>query len=186
MKSTYQDIAQIMIPPEEIDATVTRLAEQISNDYPLTPGKRTLLLCVLKGSIVFIADLMKKLTIPVELDCVMASSYRSGTVSGQLVFKLEPKRDDWQDVDVLLVEDIVDTGHTLTALKARIEELGAASVRIVTLLDKPSRRHTPLVADYIGRQIPDVFIVGYGLDYAEKYRDLPFIGILSEDAIAKG
>ena len=84
MKSTYQDIAQIMIPPEEIDATVTRLAEQISNDYPLTPGKRTLLLCVLKGSIVFIADLMKKLSIPVELDCVMASSYRSGTVSGQI------------------------------------------------------------------------------------------------------
>ncbi len=186
MNAVCQDIEKVLFSAEDIDATVSRLAAQISSDYPVTPGKRTLLLCVLKGSVVFTGALMQKLTVPVELDCVMASSYRSATESGQLIFKLEPKRTDWQELDVILVEDIVDTGRTLTALKAKIEELGAASVRIVTLLDKPARRLTDLTAEYIGQQIPDVFIVGYGLDYAEKYRDLPYIGILSEKAVTKG
>ncbi|MBQ7338167.1 MAG: hypoxanthine phosphoribosyltransferase [Clostridia bacterium] len=171
------DIERILIDTDELDTIIAGLADRINHDYAPRPGRRTLILSVLKGAVFFTTALMQKLTIPVEMDFVMASSYRSGTVAGELCFKLEPKRDDWQELDVILVEDIVDTGCTLTALKQKMIDLGVASVRIATLLDKPSRRRTNLVADYVGREIPDMFVIGFGLDFAEKYRQLPYIAI---------
>ncbi len=178
----HNDIKQILIPESEIEEIVTSLAAKISRDYE---GKKLLLLCILKGSVVLMGDLMKHITIPVQIDFMKVSSYGSGTTSGVLKVTLDLKRDDLDDTDILIIEDIIDSGKTLSSLTKYLKERGAKSVRACTLLDKPSRREVEYTPDYIGKEIPDEFVVGYGLDYAEDYRALPFVGILKEEVYMK-
>lgn len=177
------DIEKILITEEELDSTVSRLAETISRDYA---DKNLLLLCILKGSIVFTGDLMKKLTIPCEIDCMKVSSYGKGTVSGgRINILLDLHRSDLSEKDILIVEDIIDSGRTLSYLVEYLSLNGARSVKTVSLLDKPSRREVDYTPDYMGLEIPDEFVVGYGLDYAEGYRTLPYVGILKPEVYTK-
>ena len=174
----HNDIERILISETEIEAIVTDIAKRISEDYK---GKKLLLLCILKGSVVFMGDLMKHISIPVQIDFMKVSSYGSGTTSGNLKIKLDLNRDDLDTTDILIIEDIIDSGKTLSALTKYLAERGAKSVRSCTLLDKPSRREVDFVPEYTGREIPDEFVVGYGLDYDEDYRALPFVGILKRE-----
>lgn len=172
------DIARILISEEEIERATERIAAEIDRDYKDVDG-RIVLVCVLKGSIVFMGDLMKKVTVPVEIECVRVSSYGSGTTSdGKINLLLDVDRPDIGDCHLIVVEDIIDSGHTLTFLVKHLLDKGAKSVRTATLLDKPSRRKVDFKTDYVGFEIPDEFVIGYGLDYDEKYRELPYIGIL--------
>ena len=173
-----KDMERILFDEKALDEITTELAARIDVAYSERQGKTLLAIPVLKGAIFFAAALLEKLNLPFEIDFVSASSYRKGAESGDLTISALPVRDDWAEVDVLLIEDIVDTGNTLSAMVQELKSLGAASVRVVALLDKPSRRKIPFTADYIGREIPNAFVVGFGLDYAEKYRNLPYIGIL--------
>ncbi len=176
-----KDVAKIMIGEEELDSIVSRLAEEISRDYA-GDDKRLVLLCILKGSIVFTGDLMKKLTVPVEIDCMRVSSYGNGTESGgNINIILDLVRPDLDKCDVLIVEDIIDSGRTLEYLVGYLKHKGVRSVKTCTLLDKPSRRVVKFEPDYKGVEIPDEFVIGYGLDYAEKYRALPYVGILKPE-----
>lgn len=179
--AVINDIEKVLISEEEIEKIVSRLAEQISADYS-GEDKRLVLLCILKGSIVFMGDLMKKLTVPVEIDCMRVSSYGTATTSsGNVNIMLDLVRPDLSECDILVVEDIIDSGRTLSYLVGYLTHKGARSVKTCTLLDKPSRRTVEFTPDYTGVMIPDEFVVGYGLDYAEKYRALPFIGILKPE-----
>ena len=174
-----KDIEKILVSEEELDEITTRIAGEISRDYE---GKRLLLLCILKGSVVFMGDLMKKISIPVEIDFMKVSSYGAGTKSSgtvNIVFDLY--RNDLPDIDIVIIEDIIDSGRTLSYLTRYLLDRGARSVRTCTMLDKPSRRVVEYDADYVGAVIDDLFVVGYGLDYAEKYRDLPYIGVLKPE-----
>lgn len=173
-----KDIAKILVSAEQIDEITTRIAKEIDRDYA-GDDKRLILVCVLKGSIVFMGDLMKKITVPVEIDCIKASSYGAGTVTtGTVNIHLDLVRPDLDKCDILVVEDIIDSGITLSYLTKYLMGKGARSVRTCTLLDKPSRRKVDFVPDYCGTEIPDEFVVGYGLDYNEKYRALPYVGVL--------
>ena len=172
------EIAKILVSSEELDKITTRIAAEIDRDYK-NAGGRLVLVCILKGSIVFMGDLMKKITVPVEIDCMKVSSYGSGTTTtGTVNIHLDLLRPDLDKCDLLIVEDIIDSGVTLTYLTKYLKNKGARSVRTVTLLDKPSRRKVEFTPDYRGIVIPDEFVVGYGLDYDEKYRALPFVGVL--------
>jgi len=173
------DIARVLVTEEEIDAITTRIAKEIDRDYA-TEDKRLILVCILKGSIVFMGDLMKKITVPVEIDCMKVSSYGAGTsTTGSVNIHLDLMRPDLDKCDLLIIEDIIDSGVTLSYLTKYLKGKGAKSVRCATLLDKPSRRKVEFTPDYRGKKIPDEFVVGYGLDYDEKYRALPFVGVLS-------
>ncbi|MBE6620435.1 MAG: hypoxanthine phosphoribosyltransferase [Ruminococcaceae bacterium] len=185
-----QDIDHILFTEEQLDGIVTSLADRINRDYAPSPNAirsyKLIVVAVMKGSVFFYTDLIKKLNMPVELDFVKVSSYYAGTVSsGQLKIHLDLKRDDYENIDILLVEDIVDSGRTLASLTENLRGRGAHSVRTVTLLDKPSRREVNYKADYTGAEIPDEFVVGYGLDFDEKYRDLPYIGVLKSEVYTK-
>lgn len=176
------DIERILIDEDECQEIVGRIADQISEDYK---GKRLLLVCILKGSVVFMGDLMKKIGIPVEIDFMKVSSYgRSSKTSGTVNILLDLYRSDLPETDILIVEDIIDSGRTLSYLVEYLKLKGARSVKTATMLDKPSRREVEFVPDYRGKIIPDEFVVGYGLDYAEKYRALPYIGILKPEVYA--
>lgn len=176
-----QDIKKILINENELENIISRIADEVNRDYAGT-DKKLLLLCILKGSVVFTGELMKKLTVPVEIDFMKVSSYGSGTVStGKLNILLDFARADMPDLDVLIVEDIVDSGRTLSYLVKYLTLKGARSVHTCTLLDKPSRREVDFNADYVGTEIPDEFVVGFGLDYDEKYRNLPYIGVLKSE-----
>ena len=176
-----KDIGKILVSESELDAVVTRLASEIDRDYSDSEG-RLVLLCILKGSIVFMGDLMKKITIPVEIDCMRVSSYGAGTSSsGNVNIIMDIMRSDLHDCDLLIVEDIIDSGRTLSYLTKYLENKGAKSVKTCTLLDKPSRRVVEFTPDYIGLEIPDEFVVGYGLDYDEKYRALSYVGVLKPE-----
>ena len=173
-----KDIAKILVTEEEIDAITTRIAAEIDRDYS-DPSKNLILVCILKGSIVFMGELMKKITVPVEIDCMKASSYGAGTVTtGTVNIHLDLVRPDLDKCDLLVIEDIIDSGVTLSYLTKYLIGKGARSVKTCTLLDKPSRRRVEFTPDYCGIEIPDEFVVGYGLDYNERYRALPFIGVL--------
>ena len=173
-----KDVESILVSEEELDRITTRLAEEITEDYKDSPRK-LLILSILKGSLIFTSDLIRKIRLPMDIDFMKVSSYGSSTISsGQLKISLDLKRDDMTDVDILVVEDIVDSGRTLCNLKLYLEEKGAGSVKICTLLDKPSRREFDLTPDYCGAVIPDKFVIGYGLDYDEQYRNLPYVGVL--------
>ena len=175
------DVEKILVSEEEIDKITTRLAREIDRDYS-SPDKQLVLVCILKGSIVFMGDLMKKLTVPLEIDCMKVSSYGSGTsTTGSVNIKLDLIRPDLDKCDILIIEDIIDSGVTLSYLTKYLKNKGAKSVKTCTLLDKPSRRKVDYVADYTGIEIPDEFVIGYGLDYAEKYRALPYVGVLKPE-----
>ncbi len=166
----------VMYTEEQIDRMVRQLAAQINKDYE---GKHIRLVCILKGASVFMCDLAKRITVPVTFDFMCVSSY-GGTTSTGMVKILKDLDQGIEGEDVLIVEDIIDTGRTLKSLKQLLVHRGAASVKIVTLLDKPSRRvENGIEADYCGYRIPDAFVVGYGLDYDEAYRNLPYIGVLN-------
>lgn len=166
----------VMYTEEQIDQMVRQLAAQINRDYE---GKHIRLVCILKGASVFMCDLAKRITVPVTFDFMCVSSY-GGTTSTGMVKILKDLDQGIEGEDVLIVEDIIDTGRTLKSLKQLLVHRGAASVKIVTLLDKPSRRvENGIEADYCGYKIPDAFVVGYGLDYDEAYRNLPYIGVLN-------
>ena len=173
-----KDVAKILLSGEEIDRITTRLAKEIDRDYQ-SDDKRLILVCILKGSIVFMGDLMKKITVPLEIDCMKASSYGAGTVTtGTVNIHLDLIRPDLDKCDLLIIEDIIDSGVTLSYLTKYLLGKGARSVRTCTLLDQPSRRKVDFTPDYCGAEIPDEFVIGYGLDYDEKYRALPYVGVL--------
>ena len=179
------DIQKILLSQDEIDAITTRIAQQIDNDYA-DRSKRLLLICILKGGVVFMSDLMKKIRRPVEIDFMKVSSYGNGTESsGRINIILDLHRSDLSDLDIIVIEDIIDSGKTLSYLVEYLKLNAAHSVKTCTLLDKPSRRQVEFEPDYCGAIIPDEFVVGYGLDYAEHYRTLPFVGILKPEIYEK-
>ena len=168
-------IGKILFTQEEIWRRAEELGQEISEDYA---GEKVVLIGTLKGAIPFMADLMKNISLDVEIDFVAASSYGSGTESsGEVILKHDITL-DLEGKHVILVEDIIDTGNTIKALKAYLQKRGPKSVSICTLLDKPARRVVDVKGDYIGFVVEDLFIVGYGLDYDQKYRNLPYISYL--------
>lgn len=170
-----QDMQQILFTQEQVAARVREMAAQISQDYA---GKTPLVVGILRGSFIFMADLVRAMDIPLTLDFMVASSYGAGTVSsGKVKIGLD-LQEDIAGRDVLLVEDILDTGNTLSKLVAELKGRQPASLKLCVLLDKPERRTKPIEADYVGFTIPDAFVVGCGLDYDQLYRQLPYIGIL--------
>ena len=174
-------IEKILVDEKELDMIVSRIADEIDKYYKAS-DKKLLLLCILKGSVVFMGELMKKITLPVEIDFMKVSSYGSGTTSqGRINIMLDLHRNDFSDLDILIIEDIIDSGKTLSHLSKYLELKGANSVKTVALLDKPSRREVDFTPDYVGKVIPDEFVVGFGLDYDEKFRNLPYIGILKRE-----
>ena len=181
MKVISNDIESILVTPEQIDELTTRIANQITEDYK-DSTKKLVLVCILKGSLLFTSELMKKLDIPVEVEFMKVSSYGAHTEStGVINIHVDLMREDLDECDFILVEDIIDSGRTLDHLIRYFLAKGAASVKTCTMLDKPSRRVIELVPDYIGVEIPDKFVVGFGLDYIEEYRNLPFVGVLKPE-----
>ncbi len=172
------DVERVLISEWEVQKRVVELGKQISDDYK---GKDLLMISVLKGSVVFMADLMRAITLPAEIDFMAISSYGSGTKSSGVVKIIKDIDIELAGKDLLIVEDILDSGMTLAYLKELLDGRCPASIRIVTLLDKPSRRKVDIHADYCGFEVPDEFLVGYGLDFAEHYRNLPFIGVLKPE-----
>ncbi|NLM51856.1 MAG: hypoxanthine phosphoribosyltransferase [Firmicutes bacterium] len=170
-------IERVLISREEIQAKVAELGAQISKDYA---GKKLQLICVLKGAVVFLADLMRHISVPVEIDFMAVSSYGADTKTSGIVRILKDLDGSIAHKHCLIVEDIIDSGLTLKYLKENLESRQPASVKIVTLLDKPERRQVNIAPDYCGFTIPDEFVVGYGLDFAEQYRSLPDICVLAD------
>ena len=176
-----KDVESILISEEEIAQIVENISAKITEDYK-DRNSKLLLLCILKGSVVFMGDLMKHINLPLEIDFMKVSSYGSGSkTTGNINIMLDLRRNDLSDTDILIVEDIIDSGRTLSFLSEYLTLKGAKSVKTVTLLDKPDRREVNFVPDYTGKIIPDEFVVGYGLDYNEKYRALPYVGILKRE-----
>ncbi|MDO4833095.1 MAG: hypoxanthine phosphoribosyltransferase [Clostridia bacterium] len=169
------DVKEILLSEEEIKTITKRLGEQISKEYE---GKNLLLISVLKGSVVFMADLMRAITVPCSIDFMVVSSYGSSTESSGIVKIIKDLDMNLNGLDLLIVEDILDTGRTLSSLIDILKMRKPNSVKICTFLDKPERRLAPIEADYVGARVPDEFVVGYGLDYNERYRNLPYVGIL--------
>ena len=169
------DVAEILITEEQICQRTRELAQEISRDYE---GQDLHLICVLKGGVVFLVDLMRELTIPHSVDFMATSSYGVSTKSSGVVRILKDLDKPIEGQNVLIVEDIIDTGYTLDYLTRILRERGPASLRICTLLNKRERRQVDIAVDYIGFNIPNKFVIGYGLDFNEYYRNLPFIGVL--------
>ena len=176
----HNDVKEILLNEEELAEIVSDIAKQINEDYK---DKNLLLVCVLKGSVCFMADLMRKITVPLEIEFLRAKSYLAGSAESCGDVEVRSAIENLSEYDVLVVEDIFDTGRTLEKVKAKMIEDGAKSVRCCSLLDKPERRDesVTLKLDYVGRQIPNAFVVGYGLDFDEKYRELPYVGILKPE-----
>ena len=169
---------RVLLSEEEVDARIQAMGEQISRDYQ---GKQVHLVCVLKGGSFFMCELAKRITVPVSLDFMSVSSYGGQTKSSGIVKIVKDLDESLQDKDVIVVEDIVDSGRTLSYLMEMLRDRGPASLRLCTLLDKPDRRVIDVNVDYTGFQIPDEFVVGYGLDYDQMYRNLPYIGVVEFD-----
>ncbi|MCH5298656.1 MAG: hypoxanthine phosphoribosyltransferase [Ruminococcus sp.] len=174
----HKDVESILVSENELKEIVTHLAGQIDKDYE---GKDLLMIGVLKGSVLFMADLMKTMESDFKIDFVVVSSYANGTESTGRVNVLKDVSQSVEGKDLLIVEDIIDSGNTLNFLVQYFYAKKANSVKIVTLFDKPDRRQVEIPVDYVGKVIPDAFIVGYGLDYAEDYRTLPYVGILKPE-----
>ncbi len=172
------DIKKVLLSEEELRTRVAELGAQLSCDYE---GKNLLMVSVLKGSVVFMADLMRAISQPAEIDFMVVSSYGSGVKSSGVVKIVKDLDINLEGKDILIVEDILDSGMTLDYIKGMLLDRNPASIRICTLLDKPARRKADLQADYVGFTVPDEFVVGYGLDYDERYRNLPYIGILKPE-----
>ena len=178
MGNINEPIEKILITEQEIQECIKRLAKEIDNDYK---GKEPLMLSVLSGSFMFASDLMRTVSIPVGISFIFATSYGSSTVSCGNVEIHTGKGFDPVGRDIIIVEDIVDSGRTLSCIKKHLLECGAKSVELCTFLDKPSRRVVDVDVKYIGFEVPDEFVVGYGLDYDYKYRQYPFVGVLKSE-----
>jgi len=176
------DVEKILIPEQELQARVAELGREINETY--TDDDHPLLICVLKGAFMFLADLVRHLEMRHEVDFMEISSYGAGTVSSGVVRILLDLEQNIQGRHVLIVEDIVDSGRTLDYITRNLQTRGPASLRVCTLLSKPSRREIDVPLDFVGFEVPDEFVMGYGLDYAEEYRNLPFIGVLKEEVYA--
>lgn len=166
---------RVLLTEQEVDERIQAIGDQISRDYA---GKQVHLICVLKGGSFFMCELAKRITVPVSLDFMSVSSYGGATQSSGVVKIVKDLDESIKDLDVLVVEDIVDSGRTLSYLLEMLRDRGPKSLRLCTLLDKPERRVTDVKVDYTGFQIPDEFVVGYGLDYDQRYRNLPYIGVV--------
>ena len=174
------DKIRVLLNEEEVDRRIKEIAEQINKDYE---GKAVHLICILKGGVFFMCELAKRITVPVSMDFMCVGSYGDGTASSGVVRIAKDLDESIENKEVLIVEDIIDSGNTLYYLIDVLKKRNPASMRLCTLLDKPDRRVKDVKVDYCGFEIPDEFVVGYGLDYAQKYRNLPFIGVveLGED-----
>ena len=177
-----QDIQEVLYSQEYLAGVVKELGRRISEDYK---GKNLLMVSVLKGSVVFMADLMRAITIPCNIDFMSVSSYGSGTKTSGVVKIIKDLDINLEGRDLLLVEDILDSGMTLHYIRDMLNQRNPRSIRLCTLFDKPERRTVDIAADYFGAVVPDAFIVGYGLDYDEKYRNLPYVGILKPEVYEK-
>lgn len=174
----HNDILEVLYSEEVIQKKVQELGASLSSEYE---GRNPLVICVLKGAFIFMADLSKNITIPIELDFMAVSSYGNSTRSSGEVKIIKDLDTSVDGRDVIIVEDIIDSGLTLSYLIDVLERRNALSVSVVALFDKPGRRTVDLQADFTGFTIPDAFVVGYGLDYAEKYRNLPYVGVLKPE-----
>ena len=166
---------KVLIAEQDVDARIAELGQQISEDYA---GKQVHLICILKGSVFFTCELAKRITVPVSLDFMSVSSYGDGTQSSGRVKIAKDLDESLEGKDVIVIEDIIDSGRTLAYLLDVLAKRNPNSLKLCTLLDKPDRRVTDVKVDYVGFEIPDEFVVGYGLDYAQKYRNLPFVGVV--------
>lgn len=182
MREMHPDVDKILLDEEKIAEIVKNMGRRISEDYK---GKNLLLVSVLKGSLIFMADLMRAITVPCAIDFLSVSSYGSGTSTSGEVRILKDLDASLDGKDVLVVEDILDSGVTLSYLLKNLSARNPASIRLCTFLDKPERRRVDVKAEYIGASVPDEFIVGYGLDYAERYRNLPYVGVLKPSVYTK-
>ena len=169
---------RVLLSEEDVDKRIQEIGEQISKDYA---GKQVHLVCVLKGGVFFLCELAKRITVPVSMDFMSVSSYGSATKSSGVVKIVKDLDEPLKDKDVLVVEDIVDSGRTLSYLLDMLRDRGPKSIKLCTLLDKPERRVVDVNVDYTGFSIPDEFVVVYGLDYDQRYRNLPFIGVVEFD-----
>ena len=169
---------KVLLSEKEVDDRIQAIGEQISRDYA---GKQVHLICVLRGGSFFLCELAKRITVPVSLDFMSVSSYGSETKSSGVVKIIKDLDEPIKGKDVLVIEDIVDSGRTLSYLMEMLKDRGPASLKLCTLLDKPDRRVIDVPVDYTGFEIPDEFVVGYGLDYDQRYRNLPYIGVISFD-----
>lgn len=169
---------EVMLSEEEVDAKIKAIGEQISKDYA---GKTVHLICVLKGGTFFMCELAKRISVPVTMDFMSVSSYGSDTKSSGIVKIVKDLDESIKDKDVIVIEDIIDSGRTLSHLLELLQNRSPKSLRLCTLLDKPDRRVVDVNVDYTGFCIPDEFVVGYGLDYDQKYRNLPYIGVVKFD-----
>ncbi len=176
------DIESVLFSEEKLAEIVQRIGRQISEDYK---GKNLLMVSVLKGSVVFMADLMRAITIPCSIDFMCVSSYGSGTKTSGVVKIIKDLDINLKGYDLLVVEDILDSGLTLSYILEILQSRSPKSVTLCTLFDKPDRRTADIKPDYVGTVVPDEFIVGYGLDYDENYRNLPFVGILKPEVYTK-
>lgn len=174
-----ENIAKVLLTKEQLNARIAEMGAEISRDYA---GKNLLVLSILKGAVLFMADLIREIKIPLSYDFMAVSSYGESTQSSGVVRILKDLERSVEDVHILICEDIVDTGLTLKYLKENLSGRNPLSVKIITLLDKPARRKVEVTPDYKGFEIPDEFVVGYGLDYNEQYRNLPYVGILKPEA----
>ena len=177
MHESFNDLQEVIITEEELSQITDKLAKQLNRDYS---GRNPLFVALLKGSVFFFADLVKKIDINCELEFVRAGSYKGTSTTGKVNID-KSNYDNFVGRDIVIIEDIVDTGITLTNVIVKFLKEGAKSIKVCTLLDKPSRRQVELVPDYCGKVIPDLFVVGYGLDFNEKYRNLPYIGYLKQE-----
>lgn len=166
---------KVMISEQEVDAKIREIGKKISEDYA---GKQVHLVGILKGSVFFVSELAKRITVPVTLDFMSVSSYGDGTSSSGVVRISKDLDESLEGKDVIVIEDIIDSGRTLAYLLDVLSKRNPNSMKLCTLLDKPDRREKEVEVDYVGFEIPDEFVVGYGLDYAQKYRNLPYIGIV--------
>ena len=177
-RSMINDIQSILMTEEQIQERVHAIGQQLSKDYA---DKFPVFVGVLKGSFMFMADVMRQVTVPCQVDFMAVSSYGSGTSTTGAVKITKDLNQDIEGKDIIIVEDILDSGVTLSYLKNYLQGRNPASISIATLLDKPARRKADIKADYVGCSVPDEFVVGYGLDYAEEYRNLPYIGVLKPE-----
>lgn len=173
-------IDKVLVTKEQLEKRIKEIGQQITKDYQ---GKQIILVCTLRGAVLFFGDLAKHINLPLSMDFIAVSSYGGGTKSSGVVRILHDLEENIQGRDVLIIEDIVDSGRTLHYLVENLLSRKPQSVRVCALLDKPYQRVTPVVADYVGFEIPDEFVVGYGLDYQELYRNLPYIGVLKSEYI---
>lgn len=171
------EVDRVLITDAQLAGRVKKMSAEIENDFR---GREMVVVSLLSGTVMFLADLIRHLSLPLRLDFIGVSSYGSGTTSGELVFTKE-LRIDVRGRDVLLVDDILDTGRTMQRVLTKLRPLKPRRIKTCVLLDKPARRVEKVRADYVGFEIPDLFVVGYGLDYAERYRNLPFVGVLKPE-----